>query len=168
MELVRDKVPDSMSTEFHVRRATPADAEIIGTHRARMFHDMGDIPDHLFDEFQARSRDRIREQLTSGEYVGWLGESCRLVRQNHRRRRCAITARHAASIHWSKRRGWNRRRTSRHHHQRFYRTGMAPARSRRGSYCNTSSTGRARSASIDSSCTPPTKAARSTKSSALS
>ena len=72
MELVRDKVPDPMSTEFHVRRATPADAEIIGTHRARMFHDMGDIPDHLFDEFQARSRDRIREQLTSGEYVGWL------------------------------------------------------------------------------------------------
>ena len=72
MELGRDKVPDSMSTEFHVRRATPADAEIIGTHRARMFHDMGDIPDHLFDEFQARSRDRIREQLTSGEYVGWL------------------------------------------------------------------------------------------------
>ena len=27
---------------------------IIGTHRARMFHDMGDIPDHLFEEFQAR------------------------------------------------------------------------------------------------------------------
>jgi GNAT superfamily N-acetyltransferase len=72
MELVRDKVPDSMSSEFHVRRATPADAEIIGTHRARMFHDMGDIPDHLFAEFQTRSREHLQKMLTTGEYVGWL------------------------------------------------------------------------------------------------
>jgi GNAT superfamily N-acetyltransferase len=72
MELARDKVPDSMSTEFHVRRATPADAEIIGTHRARMFHDMGDIPDHLFEEFQRRSREHLSQMFESGEYVGWL------------------------------------------------------------------------------------------------
>ena len=37
-----------------------------------MFHDMGDIPDHLFEEFRDMSRDRLREQLTSGEYIGWL------------------------------------------------------------------------------------------------
>lgn len=61
-----------MPTQFHVRLATPADADIIGTHRARMFYDMGDIPDHLFAEFQARSRDHLREMLTSGEYIGWL------------------------------------------------------------------------------------------------
>ena len=61
-----------MPTQFHVRLATPDDAEIIGWHRARMFYDMGDIPDHLFDEFRSRSRDRIHEQLVSGEYVGWL------------------------------------------------------------------------------------------------
>jgi GNAT superfamily N-acetyltransferase len=72
MELARDKVPDSMSTEFHVRRATPADAEIIGTHRARMFCDMGDIPDHLFEEFRTRSREHLSRMFTSGEYVGWL------------------------------------------------------------------------------------------------
>ena len=67
MELGRDKVPDSTPTEFHVRRATPADAEIIGTHRARMFHDMGDIPDHLFEEFQAASRERadLRSRRTA-------------------------------------------------------------------------------------------------------
>jgi GNAT superfamily N-acetyltransferase len=61
-----------MPDEFHVRLAMPADADIIGWHRARMFYDMGDIPDHLFEEFRSRSRDRIHEQLISGEYVGWL------------------------------------------------------------------------------------------------
>ena len=61
-----------MAENFHVRLATSADADIIGTHRARMFYDMGDIPDRLFDEFRAMSCARLREQLTSGEYVGWL------------------------------------------------------------------------------------------------
>lgn len=61
-----------MPNEFHVRRATLDDADVIGTHRARMFYDMGDIPDHLFAEFQARSRDHLHEMLTNGEYVGWL------------------------------------------------------------------------------------------------
>ncbi len=61
-----------MPNQFHVRFATPADADIIGTHRARMFYDMGDIPDHLFDEFQARSREHLQRMLKSGEYIGWL------------------------------------------------------------------------------------------------
>ena len=62
----------SMSEPFHVRLATPADADLIGSHRARMFRDMGDVPPHLFDKFYSMSCDRLREQLTSGEYVGWL------------------------------------------------------------------------------------------------
>jgi GNAT superfamily N-acetyltransferase len=61
-----------MARQFHIRRATPADADIIGMHRAHMFHDMGDIPDHLFAEFQARSRDHLHQMLLRGEYVGWL------------------------------------------------------------------------------------------------
>ena len=61
-----------MSEPFNVRLATPADADIIGGHRARMFRDMGDVPPHLFDKFCAMSRERLREQLTSGEYIGWL------------------------------------------------------------------------------------------------
>jgi GNAT superfamily N-acetyltransferase len=64
-----------MPDEFRVRLATPADADIIGWHRARMFYDMGDIPDHLFEEFRRRSRERIHEQLISGEYVGWLAST---------------------------------------------------------------------------------------------
>ncbi len=61
-----------MPSQFHVRLAIPADADIIGWHRARMFQDMGDVPPHLFDKFCAMSRARLREQLTSGEYIGWL------------------------------------------------------------------------------------------------
>src|SRR2546423_14405610 len=61
-----------MSEQFHVRLATPADAETIGRHRASMFRDMGQVPPHLFEEFCARSRDRLRALLTTGEYVGWL------------------------------------------------------------------------------------------------
>jgi GNAT superfamily N-acetyltransferase len=61
-----------VANEFQVRRATPADADIIGMHRARMFYDMGEIPDHLLEEFQQRSRAHLREMLTRGEYVGWL------------------------------------------------------------------------------------------------
>jgi GNAT superfamily N-acetyltransferase len=64
-----------MSEQFHVRLAIPADAETIGRHRARMFQDMGDVPSHLFEEFCARLRDRLRDQLTTGEYIGWLASA---------------------------------------------------------------------------------------------
>ena len=37
-----------------------------------MFYDMGEIPDHLFAEFQKRSRDHVQEMLASGQYIGWL------------------------------------------------------------------------------------------------
>jgi hypothetical protein len=36
---------------------------------------MGDVPPHLFEEFCAMSRARLREQLTSGEYIGWLASA---------------------------------------------------------------------------------------------
>lgn len=59
-------------SEVRIRLATPDDAEVIGYHRARMFQDMGQIPAHLYDTFQRRSQERVRELLVSGEYVGWL------------------------------------------------------------------------------------------------
>jgi GNAT superfamily N-acetyltransferase len=64
-----------MSEQFHIRLATPADADIIGWHRARMFQDMGDVPDNIFEEFRAKSRDRLHHALTSGEYIGWLASA---------------------------------------------------------------------------------------------
>lgn len=61
-----------MTTEVRIRRATIHDAKVIAYHRARMFHDMGQIPDHLFESFKSRSAERLRELFNSGEYVGWL------------------------------------------------------------------------------------------------
>jgi len=61
-----------MRAQFKVRPATVEDAEVIGYHRARMFHEMRQIPDHLFEAFKSESSVRVRELLESGEYVGWL------------------------------------------------------------------------------------------------
>jgi GNAT superfamily N-acetyltransferase len=61
-----------MSDLFRIRLATPADAETIAWHRARMFQDMGEVPRELFEEFRAKSRDRLHDALARGEYVGWL------------------------------------------------------------------------------------------------
>jgi GNAT superfamily N-acetyltransferase len=61
-----------VSGQFTIRFATVDDAEVIGYHRVRMFHDMGQIPAHLYESFQRRSQERVRELLISGEYVGWL------------------------------------------------------------------------------------------------
>jgi GNAT superfamily N-acetyltransferase len=55
-----------------IRRATPADEEVIAWHRARMFQDMGMVPDELFEPFRAKSAERVRPSLASGEYIGWL------------------------------------------------------------------------------------------------
>jgi GNAT superfamily N-acetyltransferase len=62
----------SVSSTIQIRRASVADAEVIGWHRARMFQDMNLVPDELFETFRARSTERVRASLASGEYIGWL------------------------------------------------------------------------------------------------
>jgi GNAT superfamily N-acetyltransferase len=37
-----------------------------------MFQDMGMVPDDLFESFRAKSAERVRPSLASGEYIGWL------------------------------------------------------------------------------------------------
>ncbi len=61
-----------MTQEFHTRQATPCDAAVIGWHRARMFQDMGLVPDELFESFQTKALDRLGKALASGDYFGWL------------------------------------------------------------------------------------------------
>ena len=58
--------------DFLVRRATVEDAAVIARHRARMFHDMGEISDDAYDDFLAASQEWTERGLTSGEYIGWL------------------------------------------------------------------------------------------------
>lgn len=60
------------SGEFVIRRASFADAKIIAQHRARMFHDMGEISTETFDDFRKASQLWTERALESGEYVGWL------------------------------------------------------------------------------------------------
>jgi GNAT superfamily N-acetyltransferase len=59
-------------TCFRIRLATPADAPVIALHRARMFHDMGDLTGPAFEVLVARAEARLRSMLQKGEYVGWL------------------------------------------------------------------------------------------------
>jgi GNAT superfamily N-acetyltransferase len=61
-----------VSQEFHIRQATPEDASVIGWHRARMFQDMGLVPDELFESFRTKALDRLGKALASGDYFGWL------------------------------------------------------------------------------------------------
>jgi len=64
-----------MKEQFTVRLATVDDVDIIARHRARMFYDMGEVPDDLFETFQDQCRGRLREFFECGEYVGWLASS---------------------------------------------------------------------------------------------
>ena len=56
--------------EFRIRQATPEDAAVIGWHRARMFQDMGLVPDKLFESYRTKALDRLSQALASGDYVG--------------------------------------------------------------------------------------------------
>src|SRR6266513_2696502 len=68
----RDTAFAFVSQEFHIRPATPDDAVIIGWHRARMFQDMGLVPDELFESFRTKALDLLSKALASGDYFGWL------------------------------------------------------------------------------------------------
>jgi GNAT superfamily N-acetyltransferase len=65
-----------LPVQFTIRRATVADADIIASHRARMFRDMGDIVDgEPFENLRAQTKARLTNWLESGDYVGWLAAS---------------------------------------------------------------------------------------------
>jgi len=61
-----------MRPPFETRLVGVSDAARIASHRARMFQDMGLIPEPLFESYRAKCEIRIREMLETGEYVGWV------------------------------------------------------------------------------------------------
>jgi len=61
-----------LAERFQVRAATPDDAGVIAWHRARMFQDMGELPDPAFASLRARAEGVLGEWLMRGEYLGWL------------------------------------------------------------------------------------------------
>jgi GNAT superfamily N-acetyltransferase len=58
--------------QFEIRLADVSDAALIASHRARMFQEMGLVPESLFEAYRARCETGLREMLHSGEYIGWL------------------------------------------------------------------------------------------------
>ncbi|HEX7516245.1 MAG TPA: GNAT family N-acetyltransferase [Chthoniobacterales bacterium] len=61
-----------MSERFTIRLATPEDVDAIAGHRARMFEEMGEVPPESFEILRSKSRERLRDLLSRGEYIGWL------------------------------------------------------------------------------------------------
>lgn len=61
-----------MTPAFETRLAGIPDAGVISLHRARMFQEMGLVPESLFEAYRARCETRLREMLQNGEYIGWL------------------------------------------------------------------------------------------------
>jgi GNAT superfamily N-acetyltransferase len=49
------------------------DADIIARHRAEMFLEMGLLPQPLYGEMIAATRDYLAEAMPTEEYIGWLG-----------------------------------------------------------------------------------------------
>lgn len=64
-----------MSERFTIRLATREDVDVIAEHRARMFQEMGEVSPDTFEIFRAKSRERLHDLLTRGEYKGWLAIS---------------------------------------------------------------------------------------------
>jgi GNAT superfamily N-acetyltransferase len=62
----------SVAERFQVREAQPEDAPVIAWHRARMFQDMGELPDPVFESLRAQAEVVLGEWLERGEYRGWL------------------------------------------------------------------------------------------------
>jgi GNAT superfamily N-acetyltransferase len=58
--------------QFLIRRAQPDEAPMIAWHRARMFQDMGDISDEIFEEFHRASLEWVERVFAAGEYIGWF------------------------------------------------------------------------------------------------
>ena len=57
-----------------LRLATPEDEDVIAWHRARMFQEMGALPDEMVDRLGSATALRLRDLIRAGVYIGWLAE----------------------------------------------------------------------------------------------
>lgn len=66
---------DDATGGLRVREATPADAATVGLHRARMFRDMGQVPDDAAERvLAAATAEYVADAIVRGGYRGWLAE----------------------------------------------------------------------------------------------
>lgn len=63
--------------------AVEADAALIARHRARMFREMGVLPEDLLDDLVSATQRELPALIASGSYLGWLalddGDPARVV-----------------------------------------------------------------------------------------
>jgi GNAT superfamily N-acetyltransferase len=59
-------------SQFQIRPATRADLDVISDHRARMFHDMGELSAEMFETFRVQSKEALHRLFAANQYVGWL------------------------------------------------------------------------------------------------
>jgi GNAT superfamily N-acetyltransferase len=64
-----DHSPDAT---FRVRRATAADAPVLGRHRADMFRDMGRLDAATYAPLLLASTEYFARAIPTGEYVAWI------------------------------------------------------------------------------------------------
>lgn len=57
---------------FPIRRATPADAPLIASHRRAMFEAMGSAPAEVLDEMARNFEPWLLPRLADGRYTGWI------------------------------------------------------------------------------------------------
>lgn len=67
-----------MSEELRIRRATPADVDIVMRHRVEMFRDMGSTDEELA-AMMVNAAPYFANGLLSGNYQGWLAEDSERV-----------------------------------------------------------------------------------------
>jgi ribosomal protein S18 acetylase RimI-like enzyme len=60
------------TTNYLVRRATPADALVITAQRRAMFEDMGHADATRLDAMDTAFEPWVAERLRAGSYIGWL------------------------------------------------------------------------------------------------
>ena len=65
-------ISTSPDPAVRIRLATLADIVALTHHRASMFRDMGELPEHVEAELNKASNSFFRETVASGEYVAWL------------------------------------------------------------------------------------------------
>lgn len=61
-----------MTPTYQTRLAVPDDADLIATHRAQMYSDMGAVNEEESERLRDASQPYLRILLESGQYVGWL------------------------------------------------------------------------------------------------
>jgi GNAT superfamily N-acetyltransferase len=64
-----------VSSAILIRRASPADVDIIARHRVKMFEDMGSLTPDAVEALRSETLAFLPEAIARDEYLGWLAST---------------------------------------------------------------------------------------------